>query len=254
MRKHPLCLSIALALVFSAAARATPPQTANAGELEEGKELFVEKCGFCHGPDATGGESGPDLTRSALVAGDSAGDRIAPLVREGRAAAGMPAFTVSEHEMTALVSFIHNQKTMLEKRGDRRGVENEDLQTGNADAGKRYFNGAGKCATCHSPTGDLAGLATRLKGLKLEEKMLNPGSGSAKVTVTTKNGATFSGRLTYRDEFTIALTDAAGWYRSWPADAVKFAIEAPAQAHVELLSKYTDEDIHDLMAYLQTLQ
>ncbi len=143
---------------------------------------------------------------------------------------------------------------MLEKKGGRRGVDEADLQTGNAEAGKKYFNGAGKCASCHSPTGDLAGIASRLKGLKLEQRMLNPGNASAKVTVTLPSGQTVTGRLAYHDEFTVGLKDANGWYRSWPADSVRFTIDAPAEAHVELLGKYTDDDIHNLMAYLQTLR
>lgn len=166
----------------------------------------------------------------------------------------MPAFSLSEPEISAIVAFIHNQKTMLEKKGGRRGVDDADLQTGNAETGKKYFNGAGKCASCHSPTGDLAGIATRFKGLKLEQRMLNPGNASAKVTVTLPSGQTITGRLAYHDEFTVGLKDANGWYRSWPADAVRFTIDAPAEAHVELLGKYTDDDIHNLMAYLQTLR
>lgn len=166
----------------------------------------------------------------------------------------MPAFSLSDQDMSAIVAFIHHQKTLLEKNGGRRGVDDADLQTGNAQAGKQYFNGAGKCASCHSPTGDLAGIATRLKGLKLEQRMLNPGNATAKVTVTLPSGQTVTGRLAYHDEFTIGLKDSSGWYRSWPSDAVKFTIDAPAEAHVELLSKYTDDDIHNLMAYLQTLR
>jgi cytochrome c oxidase cbb3-type subunit 3 len=35
---------------------------------------------------------------------------------------------------------------------------------------------------------------------------------------------------------------------------VKYAVDAPVEAHVELFPKYTDDDIHNLMAYLQTLR
>jgi cytochrome c oxidase cbb3-type subunit 3 len=35
---------------------------------------------------------------------------------------------------------------------------------------------------------------------------------------------------------------------------VQYNIDAPVNAHVELFSKYTDADIHNLMAYLQTLR
>jgi cytochrome c oxidase cbb3-type subunit III len=245
---------VAAALAQAAVAQSAAPASPSPEQLTAGKALFLEKCAFCHGPDTAGGESGPDLTRSTVVAGDVGGNRIAALVREGRTQAGMPAFSLSDQDMSAIVAFIHNQKTILEKNGGRRGVDDADLQTGNAEAGKRYFNGAGKCASCHSPTGDLAGIATRLKGLKLEQRMLNPGNASAKVTVTLPSGQTVTGRLAYHDEFTIGLKDANGWYRSWPADAVRFTIDAPAEAHVELLSKYTDDDIHNLMAYLQILR
>ena len=61
-----------------------------------------------------------------------------------------------------------------ERPGGRRGVEVSDLQTGNVEAGRQYFNGAGTCSTCHSPTGDLAGIADRRKGLDLLERMLYP--------------------------------------------------------------------------------
>jgi cytochrome c oxidase cbb3-type subunit 3 len=243
-----------LAAVTAGIAAAQSAPVLNAAQIDAGKVLFVEKCGFCHGPDATGGESGPDLTRSDLVDADKAGDKIGPVVREGRPRTAMPAFQVSDQELAELIAFIHNQKIELEKRGNRKGVEVADLQTGNVEAGKKYFDGAGKCASCHSPTGDLKGLASRLKGLRLEERMLYPGNASAKATVTLPSGKTITGKLMLHDDFTIGVRDDQGWYHSWPTDEVKFTIDAPAEAHVDLLSKYTDADIHDLMAYLQTLK
>ena len=69
------------------------PQSYPAEQVRAGQTLFAAQCGFCHGRDATGGESGPDLTRSALVATDVRGDKIAPVVRSGRADKGMPAFS-----------------------------------------------------------------------------------------------------------------------------------------------------------------
>jgi cytochrome c oxidase cbb3-type subunit 3 len=223
--------------------------------IERGGALFVQQCGFCHGRDAGGGEDGPDLTRSKLVATDAAGDKIAPVIREGRPEKGMPRFTVSDGEMAALVAFIHDQKTKADALvGGRRGVDVADLQTGNVDAGKAYFNGAGKCSTCHSPSGDLSGIAKRFEGLKLEQRMLFPQGAKAKVTVTLASGQTLTGELAYRDEFTIGMRDSAKKYRSWPTSQVKFKVDAPADAHVDLLSKYTDDDIHNLMAYIQTLR
>ena len=223
--------------------------------VESGNSAFQQHCAFCHGRDAEGGETGPDLTRSQLVTEDNGGDKIGPVVRNGRPDKGMPAFNLSDQDIRALVAFIHTQRAMAETRkGGRRGVDPSDLQTGNVEAGKAYFNGAGGCAKCHSPSGDLTGIASRYQGLQLEERMLYPRNAKSKVTVTPPSGQTISGELAYQDEFTIGLKDQGGQYHSWPVKNVKFTIDAPVEAHVNLLGKYTDADIHNLMAYLQTLK
>ncbi len=223
--------------------------------IEQGQALFQRDCAFCHGRDAAGGETGSDLTRSKLAVQDVNGDKIIPVIKNGRPDKGMPPFNLSEQELSGLVAFIHNQKTKADtQKGGRRGVDAADLQTGNAESGKRYFNGAGTCSSCHSATGDLAGIATRFQGLQLEERMLYPKGAKAKITVTLPGGQTLTGILAYQDEFTVALRDADGRYRSWFASDVRYSIDAPAEAHVELLGKYSDADIHNLMAYLQTLR
>ena len=223
--------------------------------VQTGGPLFIQQCGFCHGRDAGGGETGPDLTGSKLVAADVNGDKIGPVIRNGRTESGMPRFDLPDGEIAALVAFIHDQKVKAASRkGGRRGVDVADLQTGDAEAGKRYFNGPGTCSTCHSPTGDLAGVAKRFEGLKLEERMLYPRGAKAKVTVTLANGQTLSGELVYRDEFTIGMRDSSHHYHAWPAASVRYTVDAPAEKHADLLAQYTDADIHNLMAYLQTLR
>jgi cytochrome c oxidase cbb3-type subunit 3 len=220
-----------------------------------GSSVFQQNCAFCHGRDAAGGETGPDLTRSKLVASDVGGDKIGEIVRNGRPEKKMPPFTLSDQEMLGLVAFIHAQEAKaLAHQGNRRGVDVADLQTGNVEAGRSYFNGAGKCAACHSPAGDLSGIASRYQGLELEERMLYPRDAKSKVTVTLSSGKKVTGTLAYLDEFTVGLRDASGTYRSWALPGVKYAVDSPVEAHVELFGKYTDADIHNLMAYLQTLR
>ncbi len=224
--------------------------------VDNGQSLFLQNCAFCHGKDAGGGESGPDLTRSKLVAEDAAGDKIGLVVHNGRAEKGMPAFgSLSDKDVSDLAAFIHAQKTKAErKQGARKGVDVSDLQTGNAEAGKKYFNGAGTCSGCHSASGDLAGVATRFQGLQLEERMLFPRDVKSKVTVTLASGQTIAGTVAYQDEFTLGMRDSDGVYHSWPVSDVKFKVDAPVLGHVALFEKYTDADIHNLMAYLQTLR
>lgn len=223
--------------------------------VEQGANLFRQDCAFCHGRDAGGGETGPDLTQSRLVRQDVNGDKIGPVVLNGRPEAGMPAFDRSEQQIAALAAFIHTQqKNAYTKEGGRKGVDAADLQTGNVAAGKKYFEGAGGCSTCHSPTGDLAGIASRLKGLELERQMLFPRHAKSRVTVTPPSGQPVTGTLDYLDEFTVGLIDSNGSYHSWRTRDVQYKVDAPVNAHVDLFSKYTDDDIHNLMAYLQTLQ
>ena len=223
--------------------------------VEQGATLFQQRCAFCHGRDAAGGETGPDLTRSRLVASDVDGEKIGAVVRNGRPEKGMPPFEVTEEQVAGLAAFIHTQQKNARSRpGGRKGVDASDLQTGNAEAGKQYFEGAGGCAKCHSPTGDLAGIAHRHQGLELERRMLYPEDAKSRVTVTLTSGKTVTGVLAYLDEFTVGLTDDAGSYHSWRIRDVHYKVDAPVDAHVALFSKYTDADIHNLMAYLQTLR
>ncbi|QNI32674.1 cytochrome c [Alloacidobacterium dinghuense] len=220
-----------------------------------GGDLFDQNCSFCHGRDAMGGETGPDLTRSKLVLADVGGDKISEVVRDGRPQKNMPSFNFSNDEVLSLVAFIHAQAAKAaSQNGKRRGVDVSDLQTGNVDQGKQYFDGAGGCANCHSPTGDLAGIAARYQGLQLEERMLYPREAKSRVTVTLPSGEKISGVLAYQDEFVIGLRDENGTYHSWSTTNVKYVVDSPVDAHVDLFSKYTDADIHNLMAYLQTLR
>lgn len=221
-------------------------------------------CGFCHGRDAAGGETGPDLTRSALVASDVRGNKLGPMIRAGRPDKGMPPFTVSDADLIAIVAFIHDAKLKAETLGGgRRSVEVTDLATGSADAGKAYFNGAGGCATCHQLSGAFATVGSRYQGLPLLHRMLYPGSGGrtnnpppapAVMTVKTNDGKTVTGKLVYRDEFTITVMDDDGWTRSWPVAAVTISGEDPLKAHVDQLGKYTDAAMHDVYAFLATLK
>lgn len=225
-----------------------PAEAAAAGE-----SAFVQNCAFCHGRDTGGGESGPDLTRSMLVTQDVDGDKIGPVIRNGKGA--MPQFPVSAEELANLVAFIHTQKAKAEAQvGGRRGVDTEDLKTGDVGRGREFFNGDGKCATCHSPTGDLAGVASKYQGLQLMQRTLYPRNAKVLLTVTLASGQRVTGQREYQDEFTVALRDDAGTYRSFAMSKVKVEAEAPHEAHVAMLPQYTDDNLHDLMTYLLTLQ
>lgn len=260
--------SVALLSTATPSARSAQRGNAPAPPPGSGEALFAANCGFCHGRDATGGASGPDLTDSALVGQDVNGDKMLPVIRSGRPEKGMPPFAgLAEADLRKIVEFVHKRKTDEEASpGRRRKVSAEDISVGNADAGRAYFDA--NCKACHSPTGDLMGIATKYRGLALMQRMLYPTPGNAvppaegqkrkpspvTATITLPTGETVTGTVAYRDEFNIAITEASGRNRSWPTSDVKYTIKDPLQAHADLLPKYTDADIHNLIAYLQTLK
>ena len=261
-----LCLCVSGAVVAQQSpASQRPPQTVTPQSFPPelvltGQTRFASECGFCHGRDAAGGETGPDLTRSPLVAEDSRGDKIRIVVRSGRVEKGMPSFDMSDDDLAAIVAFIHDQKAKAESvGGGRRSVDVSDLETGDAEAGRLYFNGAGACGHCHSASGDLAGIGNRFRGLPLLERMLyppsvRPATAPPKATITLSSGEKITGSLVYRDEFTITLEDSFGSKRTWALPDVKYTINDGMNAHFEQLEKYTDRDMHNVYAYLQTLR
>src|SRR5690242_19461470 len=112
------------------AAKATPAQ------IDAGRARFAAQCGFCHGRDAAGGETGPDLTRSAVVAEDVRGNKIGAVVRAGRPDKGMPAFSIADADLVAIAAFLHDATGKASSlNGARRSVDPADLATGNAEAG-----------------------------------------------------------------------------------------------------------------------
>jgi cytochrome c oxidase cbb3-type subunit 3 len=239
--------------------KAATPQAYPGEQIQAGEQRFAAQCGFCHGRDAAGGESGPDLTRSELVAQDKRGDKIGPLLRAGRPDAGMPSFQIQEPELNSIVAFVHNQMDKFAALGGgRRSVEPSDLATGNAADGRAYFNGAGGCSACHSVTGDLAGVATRYIGLTLLQRILYPSGRPApkppKAVFTLASGQTVVAPLTAEDEFTVTVLDPLGAPQTYQRSAVKVKIDNPLSAHFLQLGRYTDASMHNVFAFLDTLK
>ena len=233
--------------------------------VERGGKLYVTNCGGCHGATARGGVGAPDLIRSILVLDDEKGILIAPVLRNGRPEQGMPASNLSEAQIADLVAWLHVQTYAA---GHRATYAFQDVLTGDPKRGEAYFQSAGTCHACHSPTGDLKGIGSRYDAFTLQARWLNPrggrggcgGTSSSRsaitVTVTPASGPPVSGTLDRVDDFNVSLRDASGDYHSFTRDGSipKVEIRDPLKAHSELLAKYTDADIHNVTAYLVTLK
>jgi cytochrome c oxidase cbb3-type subunit 3 len=249
--------------------------------IERGGTLYGINCRLCHGPDLRGGDlGGVNLLRSPLVLNDQNGELIYPVVRDGRNSPGsppMPPLKLSEEDVKAISGYIHSVVArMAGQGGPPPGARVElDILVGDAAAGQRYFTA--NCASCHSTTGDLQGLATRYSSpMLLQNAWVGGGGGGGRfgrggrggdgaparvpkpvtAAVTTADGRRVEGRLDRIDDFLVTLTLADGTQRTFTRRGGVPAVEItdPLETHKKLLVKYTDRDIHDVTAYLVTLK
>lgn len=231
------------------------PQSQATSEEAAGKALYQQTCGFCHGPDGRGA-SGADLLHSTLVSHDVNGNLIGEVVHKGRPDKGMPSFSLSDAQIAQIAAFLHAQSKLASTITQRMPSEYplDKLLVGNAEAGKAYFNGAGKCSGCHSATGDFAHIAAKYKPLELQSRIAFPAGKNATATVTDAGGHRISGELVYEDEFFVTVQSSDGERHTFDRRSAKVDVRDPLAAHVKLLNEYTDDDIHNLLAYLETLK
>jgi cytochrome c oxidase cbb3-type subunit III len=236
-----------------------------------GKALYFRECINCHGQKARGanpnnaeGQKGSDLVRSLIVLHDRYGNELGPFLKKGHPMqSGTASSSLNPAQVQDLANFLHQR---FEDTLHRAPFEKPlNVLTGDAKAGEAYFSGAGKCSTCHSATGDLAHLASKYDPPALQLKFLFPrggrfGQGGTRakpvtVTVTQSDGQSVTGELVRMDDFTVALRDSDGQYRSWTRTAdLKVQKNDPYETHIELLEQYTDKNMHDIVAYLETLK
>lgn len=237
------------------AARLKPPTAAQKVEIGKGQTLFRANCAFCHGPDATGA-SGPDLMHSKIVNDDEGGNLIGQVVGQGRPGK-MPVFHLTEEQIHQIAAFLHERlRVSYTPYGVLpQNMPAQRLLVGNAADGKAYFFGAGGCSHCHSPEGDLKGVASRLTPLKLQNSIVYPENDQQQVTITWPDGHQAKGPLVYADDFYVSWRTPDGWTqtiaRSGPA---RIAITDPLAGHAALIPHYTNKDLHDLFAFLETLK
>ena len=174
----------------------------------------------------------------------------------------MPKFTLTDDQIADVAAFVH---TFRAAGYDESRVKPPSIVVGDAKAGETFFGA--NAASCHSATGDLRGLATKIADPRLlQQTWLLPGSGAGRggpppvqvkpttVTVTLPSGEKVEGTLDRVDDFVVALTQADGTRRSFSTngDTPKVEIHDPLQPHKDLLKVYSDTDIHNVTAYLVT--
>ena len=253
-----LCMAFAASLTLSLfaqeVARNQKADALKRPEVVRGQAVYQGNCAACHGTNASGG-MGPNLIVSSLVRHDAGGDAIGAVVHGGRLEKGMPAFPqITDAQVKDIAAFLHARIDASMRASALGGSAfGGQLMVGDAAAGKAYFEV--HCASCHNPTGDFAGIARKHEPAELESLMLAPKPGPTTGTLTLAGGETIHGTVLHQDEFFYTLREASGNTRTVSAGrGVRLVVETPLQAHDDLLKTYTNKDIHDVFAYLETLK
>ena len=229
-----------------------PSRPVDPAAVDRGRVLYQQGCASCHGADIRGG-SAPALHRSVVVLNDVRGETIGPFLAAGLPGHPEHVFKLERPQTIDIADYLHS----IPVSGN--GVAGilakvPSILTGSATAGKAYF--AKTCAGCHSATGDLAGVATRLADpTNLQQRWLAPRAKAPITASVSTPGGAVSGEVTALDEFSITLKTAQG-ERVIPRDGdrPKVVIKDPLAAHAALLRRITDDNIHDVTAYLVTLK
>ena len=240
--------------------------------IARGRALYGVHCTACHGADLRGGDQGgPNLLRSLIILDDQQGEDIVPVIRDGRRGpiGTMPAFSLPENDILAIVEFIHSVMGQAGRQGrppERETPYELNVLVGDAAAGRVYFERA--CGKCHSPTGDLQGIATRIADARTLQNLWVAGRAGGRggggrgeasrvtVTVTPPRGTAVTGRLVRIDDFTVTLIQEDGTRRTFTREGPipKVELNDPLEPHRRIVLELTDRDMHNVTAFLATLK
>jgi len=217
----------------------------------EAKEIFVRRCGGCHGPDARGSDRGPALAEVRRLRARSV-QQLRDIIQKGIPGTGMPPFDLPAPELDALAALVRSLN----------GPAAESAVSGDPSAGEQYFFGRGQCASCHmvfgngQPVGpDLSNIGTEMTVGQIREAVLEPSAritpGYELVTVRLRGGRTVRGFARSRSNFDIRLQDFEGKFHLLQEDQIA-GIQDEAQSLMQPV-KARPEEVQGLMAYLSRM-
>jgi mono/diheme cytochrome c family protein len=243
-----------------------------ADAIERGTGAYNTTCGYCHGDRAKGGNAGPDLITSDVSLHDEDGVGLGEYLK-GAVHQRAVKLDLQQPAVYDIASYIHSR--IIYAATTRGDVSPEAvLKAGDAKAGEAYFNGAGGCAKCHSVTGNLKGIGGKYDAVTLQDRIVNPRNGGGRggrggfgapaapdpnaitATVTLPGGKTVTGIPLRITDFDVTLRLDDGSTQTWARDngVPKVERHDPLQAHVDIMTKLKDKDMHDVTAYLATIK
>jgi putative heme-binding domain-containing protein len=254
MRTVKLCTSL-LAGFLTVNTLSAQQQTAPPSEVDNGRQLFVDNCAVCHGPD---GDSVPgvDLGHGKFKRASSYDDLV-EIISTGVQGTAMPAFSkyLGDLEMRTIIAYL-------------RFIAATAYSTsapGDPVRGKAIFEGKGECLNCHrvkdkgSRLGpDLTEIGAVRRMIELERSLLEPNAEilfqNRLVRLVTRDGITITGRLLNQDTFSVQLIDSTERLRSLQKSSLKeyaFIDKSPMPTYRD---KLNPGEVADLVSYLVSLK
>jgi len=243
--------------------------------VKRGGAFYAANCASCHGNTAKGTDLAPDLIRSVMVEDDDKGDKIGPFLKKGHGIAHRSDWTTPEiQEIAAWL------RVQVYGAAYRQTYTYVNALVGDAKKGEVYFQK--NCASCHSPSGDLAGIGSRfdVPGLQFHW-LIGGGTRSTRggtitrggsmladtappritkttitVTVTLADGKKLEGVPVSITDFNVSFRDTTGQFHSITRQEgfPKVVMHNPLQPHEDLMKSLRNDDMHDVTAYLVTLK
>mgnify|MGYP002640539047 CR=1 FL=1 len=236
---------------------------------DRGRSVWAAECINCHGTYGRGGDDGDGVSvvRSEMMARDRYGNLLGAFFKAGHSTqSGKPSSSFTEEQVADVAHFIHQR--IFETLRSSPTFDVQDVLTGNPAAGRAFFNGAGQCTQCHNVEDDLAGIGGRMEPVALQQRFLFPASRGRRgfsftgpsgpktmVIVTQPTGESVAGELERIDNFYVSMRDDNGEYRTFKrSKGVTVIQDNPYQAHIDQLDTISDTQIHDVVAYMETLK
>ena len=245
-------LLLVLAFSTGAAAQEHAGQYAQP-DIEYGFRLYTDNCFRCH---AEGGDgiAGINLSDGQFRNADS-DFGLMRLIRTGIAGTAMPPGDYSQSELTALVAYLRNM----------RSIDPGNVTLGDADSGRTLFTGRGDCASCHRVNGDGPRVAPDLSDIgrlrtaaRLQASLLDP-TGSMipinrPIRAVTRDGTVITGRRINEDTYTVQLIDDNERLRSLEKSGLREYTVLTASPMPSYAETFDEQERADVLAYLLSLK
>ena len=222
-------------------------------DVEFGAGLYAQHCVACHG-NTGDGVAGVDL-RSGKFRTASTDPQLRTVITNGFPNTGMPAFKLTQAELTGIVAYIRNMNTF----------DSSTMKPGNAANGLTVFEGKGACLSCHRVNNkgsrkapDLSDIGVLRSAGSLERSLRDPSSQmipiNRPVRAVTRDGKVINGRRLNEDTYTVQIADEEGrLYSLHKSDLREYTVSTKSTMP-SYEKELTRDELADVVSYLLSLR